>query len=134
MVVCETPNYRGRTRWTDNQYVHGLLPSRTNCSDNCSPKTPSEMGAEDTSVFTLSSFPSQRPIKIIISWDKLISITDAFSDVMESILPMQTSMSSSKLLGCEGMSKSLLWMVWQRFSKSTELTSVGLTWGQRWRI
>jgi hypothetical protein len=47
---------------------------------------------------------------------------------------MQTSMSSSKLLGCEGIVKSLLWMVWQRFSKSTELTSVGLTWGHRWRI
>lgn len=84
-------------------YMQGLLPSRTNCSDNCSPRTPSEMVVDDTSVFTLSSCPSQRPIKIIISRDKLISAADALSDVMESIPPMQTSRSSSKLLGCKGI-------------------------------
>lgn len=106
------------------------VPSRNSCSDNCSWEAPSQTGVPEISVFTLSSLSSQRPIKPIISRVKLISAMDVFPDVTESVPPMQISRSLSKLLGWEGTSRSLSWIAWQRFCKSAELTSVGLTWKQ----
>lgn len=107
------------------------IPSRNNCSDNCSSKAPQEeLVAFAVRDRTLSSFPSHCPIATIISLDKLISATDAFAGAMESIPPMQTSRSLSILLGCKGISKSFSWIIWQRFSNSTKPTSVGLTY--RW--
>lgn len=75
------------------------IPSRNSCSDNCSREAPSETGVQEISVFILSSLPSQRPIKLIISRVKLISAIEVFSEVMESVPPMQISRSLSKLLG-----------------------------------
>lgn len=112
---------------TNRNVQEPSVPSRTNCSDNCSPNILSGEEEELISVFILSSLPSQRPTISNISCDKLISAAVAFSDEMESIPPMQTSRSSNKLLRWEGMSNTLSWIIWQRSSKSTELTSVGLT-------
>ena len=63
------------------------IPSQNSCFDYCSLEAPSQTGVQEISVFTLSSLPSQCPIKPIISHVKLISTMELFSKVMESVAP-----------------------------------------------
>lgn len=104
-----------------------LIPSRNSCSDNCSSNRTSSSGMGGTRVLTLCSLPRYLAMLCIISGDKLISEAEAVSGVIESETPIQTSRSPSKLLGCEGTLNSHCWIIWQKFSKSTWLTSLGLT-------
>lgn len=105
------------------------IPSRISCSDNCSPKAPSVIGLEETSVKIDSSFPSIRAAKIIISLVKLIS--DRLFDDLVPPTPMQTSRSLSMPLVLFGKSNRVSWILLHRVSNSVELISVGFIWNEK---
>lgn len=117
-----------KTRQNLKKYVTCvLLPSRNSCSDNWSSNLTSSSGNGGTRVLTLCSLPRNLAMLCTISGDKLISDAEAVSGVIESETPIQTSRSPSKLLGCVGTLNSHCCIIWQKFSNSSLLTSLGLT-------